>query len=423
MFLISSFAYTIIFERCPVLLSEVCETLKSEWIAHLDEINATDAIHLAKVEVNFIISEIRTLQKEISSNEKLKSLKYEAASDFVHWEATLMSFSKQLVSMDWLESPWQLTELYIYRRLIDILSQTKHFSTYDPFRTLKRNNLINNLPQIRSILEVLPESKDDIDESTLKSWFELSLWGNRCDLSHQREIEKISDIFEDLRKLRPNILINELDEVVDKLLVIKSSNQETIMIDIVLDNSGFELFADLCLLDVLTIFVPKQTTIRIHVKKYPWVVSDATKRDVIWTIDLLANDQQSNELKRKANQWHEYLQTGKWTICEHDFWTYYNSFCEMSLFANDLYQQLVKSALIIFKGDLNHLKLLSSLDWPHDTEFRIALRGFAPTFLVTLRVIKCDSITGLNYDTLAVELPKNWMIDANFALIQTAKPE
>jgi uncharacterized protein with ATP-grasp and redox domains len=52
-------------------------------------------------------------------------------------------------------------------------------------------------------------------------------------------------IFHDLDKLRPNILVDDLELAVTELIGKKKQ------VDIVLDNAGPELFTDLCLVDFL----------------------------------------------------------------------------------------------------------------------------------------------------------------------------
>lgn len=78
----------------------------------------------------------------------------------------------------------------------------------------------------------------------------ISLWGNKCDLSisagtsqsfHQDPLALI-DILKD------NLLIDDSMVVVDFLL---SKDTTNAVIDIVMDNTGFELFSDLCLADYL----------------------------------------------------------------------------------------------------------------------------------------------------------------------------
>ena len=82
------------------------------------------------------------------------------------------------------------------------------------------------------------------------------------------------------------------------------------IIDIVLDNSGYELFTDLCLAIFLT---EKKFTnrIRFYVKRYPWFVSDVTVNDFHWIVETMMKSENTNiqsfgqfcETCLKSNVW------------------------------------------------------------------------------------------------------------------------
>lgn len=90
------------------------------------------------------------------------------------------------------------------------------------------------------------------------------------------------------------------------------SKNTTGIVDIVLDNAGYELFTDLS----FAAFITSQkftTKIRFYVKRYPWYVSDVTVNDFHWTIETMKNS--SNEiLKSLGEMCHVYLTRGVWTI-------------------------------------------------------------------------------------------------------------
>ena len=81
------------------------------------------------------------------------------------------------------------------------------------------------------------------------------------------------------------------------------------------------------------------------------------------------------------------LEVGSWRIRRDPFWTYPHDFSEMAAAAPELYEELSSSALLIFKGDLNYRKLVGDLEWPVQTSFSRALRGFRPAPLVALRTL------------------------------------
>ena len=419
-----SFAYPTITERAPVILTKALDTLHREWRDYLSEstIKLTDdQVKEAENEVKASIGQMSEMKYQMQTNKQLDDLKCSSAPDFDHWQSTIKSFVINGNYPTWFGAPWLLVECYMYRRIADILMQTKYFKTYDPFRSQKRQTLIDNLPQIRLISKLLMKQAESQIDDELKSWFELSLWGNRCDLSLKPDAQQFDNVFEDLQKLRQKILVNELDLVLKQVKSIRANSSDTATIDFVIDNAGFEFFTDLCLMDVLTRLLPN-VQIRIHVKSYPWFVSDVTKPDLNWILDTLADDNESSELAKVAKRWQSNIDCHKWTICESYFWTYYNPFCEMSKMSTELYQQLTKSSLIVFKGDLNYRKLLGDLMWPHTVPFETALRGFMPAFLVALRTNKADLIAGFDDENSGIDLPKDWMVSGDFAIIQTAKP-
>lgn len=102
------------------------------------------------------------------------------------------------------------------------------------------------------------------------------------------------------------------------------------------------------------------------------------------------------------------------------FYVYFMCVFRMKEVNPTLYNELSKSSLIIFKGDLNYRKLLGDFNWKYAENFQTCLRGFEPTNLVTLRTVKGDLICGLK-EGIAEELTlknSDWMFTGEFAVIQ-----
>lgn len=121
--------------------------------------------------------------------------------------------------------------------------------------------------------------------------------------------------------------------------------------DIVLDNAGYELFTDLCLADyMLSKHFCKFN--RIYVKTIPWFISDVMTHDFHWLLDQLEQieDEYLNILSRR---WKAYVQEGKWTIVESDFWTLPFDFTYMANVDPNLYKQLAETKVVFFKGKLD----------------------------------------------------------------------
>ncbi|KAF5300223.1 hypothetical protein FQA39_LY19149 [Lamprigera yunnana] len=119
-----------------------------------------------------------------------------------------------------------------------------------------------------------------------------------------------------LSQLQPNIVSDHSEEVWLAASDLESSSQ---IIDIVLDNSGYELFTDLCLADFLIANKMAQK-IRIYVKTIPWFVSDVTTPDFDWTLKELNKSKDAN-LKLLAARWYKYVACGAWDIIENEFFT------------------------------------------------------------------------------------------------------
>lgn len=192
-------------------------------------------------------------------------------------------------------------------------------------------------------------------------------------------------------------------------------------VDIVLDNAGFELVSDLCLAEFLTAS-NLASEIHFHAKAFPWFVSDVTQSDLDYT---LQHFMKSNSLAMSTfvNQWKNRLDSGIWTFEVHDFWTTPFRYCDMKLYCPDIYSELEKSSLVIFKGDLNYRKLVGDRSWSATTPFETSLQGFCPAPLCTLRTLKADLVTGLA-EGKAESVQKqdeNWMINGNWAVIEFCK--
>jgi len=189
-------------------------------------------------------------------------------------------------------------------------------------------------------------------------------------------------------------------------------------VDIVLDNAGFELFADLCLAEFL-IASGTAARVRFYGKQIPWFVSDVTASDWLWSLEQLAMSP-SAALSQLGQRWQQYLSDGVWQFSTHLFWTLPHDFTSMKSAAQDLYDDLSAADLVIFKGDLNYRKLVGDLAWPPTTPFTVALHGFSPTSLCCLRTLKCDLALGLAEGQAESTQAQDadWMLTGSYAVIQ-----
>jgi hypothetical protein len=229
-----------------------------------------------------------------------------------------------------------------------------------------------------------PEQIEQAERILFSEMCEICLWGNATDLSLLTSLT-----YEDIQKLQgsqarkaaeKNILVNDLDAAFDVLQKTRKEKKTgERRVDIVLDNSGFELFVDLILAGYL-LSAGLATTVVLHPKLIPWFVSDVTPPDFRDLIMALADpqcfytapdesgrehsplsDKELSEVKFLFEQWSQFHAEGKLVIRPHAFWTSPGSYWRMPNMAKDLFEDLQESELVLFKGDLNYRKLASDV--------------------------------------------------------------
>lgn len=249
-----------------------------------------------------------------------------------------------------------------------------------------------------------------------------ALWGNRNDLSVSAgDAEaKYSQVLEDMHSLQSNILVNETDKAWEYLQsrLSKSSDGELDDLSIIMDNSGLELVADLCLA-VFCLAHRFFSRVIFYVKKMPWFVSDVTINDFHLTLQRMEQDGPS-ELQHLAKQCLDHLSSGEFKVVEESYWTCPLPYHVMAEEDPALFKKLSSSQLLIFKGDLNYRKLGADLSWPTTTDFRSFLQGFQPAPLMAVRTVKAEIVCALppgKAEELNV-LDKNWMAHGDYGLVQ-----
>jgi hypothetical protein len=217
------------------------------------------------------------------------------------------------------------------------------------------------------------------------------LWGNATDLSllinmTEEDIRSLQSTGgEHLAATEKNILGNHLERIWKLVSTMKNGR-----IDFVLDNAGFELYCDCvygtCLnssveeterSDLQTFILSPSadwliqsgiaSEIRFHGKRFAWFVSDVTRKDWNWLLNSMVygslfpsgTDDQVASVKQMGLRWKNYEKQGQWIYEQHPFWCTGYTFWSINTEAPDLFLHLSDSDLVIFKGDLNHRKLVS----------------------------------------------------------------
>ncbi|XP_014486883.1 PREDICTED: protein-glutamate O-methyltransferase-like isoform X2 [Dinoponera quadriceps] len=329
----------------------------------------------------------------------------------------------------WFNTIWLYCECYMYRVLAQEISLTVKLSRYDPFEDEKQANFIQSIGSISALGSYVrhilctcwPENDLQTEKEEFRKLLNVSLWGNRCDLSLSAgsDASQSGDPLEVLESLKENILSNDWEQVWN---ILRDKNEaECVTIDIVLDNAGYELFTDLCLAAFLIV---KNLTIKVrfYVKKYPWYVSDATLHDFYWILEQMDYLDTYPDLQLLSKMFFNFLDNEFWSLEEEPYWTSPYDFTKMKEKDVKLYEKLSTAKLVIFKGDLNYRKLLGDVNYEHITTFTNALGDFCPTNIVSLRTVKSDICVGLKpgLSELLSETDENWMITGKYGLIQTS---
>jgi hypothetical protein len=242
-----------------------------------------------------------------------------------------------------------------------------------------------------------------------------ALWANRADLSMWSIItgeDEQSCRVDDHHQGR--ILVNDAHVLAERIAGLQAGR-----IDLIVDNAGFELVCDLCLVDFL-LASRAADTIYLHLKAHPIFVSDAMHKDVHHTIAALAACA-TPEVRNLPERLQNYLASGRLRLREDLFWTAPLTFWEMP---PRLRLELARSSLVLVKGDANYRRLLGDRQWPFTTPFQQIVSYF-PAPLLALRTLKAELAAGLDpaQVTAVSSADPQWLIAGRWGVIQFADPQ
>lgn len=312
----------------------------------------------------------------------------------------------------WRDVPWFFAEYYFYRRILEAVGYWDH--AVDPYADQKQLGLEQALPGLRREMEALDEAyaSGTSTQSLLFDALGQSLWGNRVDLSlWPAEQGGSADSTSDTSRL----LIDDRAEAVWTL----HERLPPPSVDIVLDNVGSELLADLVVTDLL-LRSDLASLVRLHAKTYPIFVSDATESDVADSIDGLAGDEHPH-LRSVGERLRAEIRSGRLIISAHPYWVSPLGWRDRPA---DLDLELSEAGLIIVKGDANYRRLLDDRHWDFTTAFATAVES-TPAPLLSLRAIKSEIAVGLDGDAIktAAAADAEWLQNGQWAIASFAGPE
>ncbi|MBP5974454.1 protein-glutamate O-methyltransferase family protein [Brasilonema sp. CT11] len=358
-----------------------------------------------------INASLEKLASELPSG-YLPTLVDDTGSDFADWCKYLESYKEQR----WIDIPWFFTETYFYRYLLQITNYFRAGESQgvDPFELQKRQGLETSLDSIVALCTQVngwlnvSEQENQSRQTALITLLYFSLWGNRVDLSLWSAFESDRSRF-DIQNQQSHILVDDALKVTELLV-----NSNSGRVDFVVDNAGFELVCDLCLVDYL-LGSGVASLVRLHLKPHPTFVSDAMIKDVHQTTEFLLASS-NPEVTSFAQRLQEYIASERLVLCDDYFWTSPLAFWEIP---ESLKNDLSHSNLIVIKGDANYRRLLGDRDWDLTTNISDIV-CYLPVPMVVLRTLKSEVAAGIKPEVLE-EVEKSdsaWLTNGQWGVVQ-----
>ncbi|PMB38612.1 hypothetical protein CEN40_25330 [Fischerella thermalis CCMEE 5205] len=336
----------------------------------------------------------------------------DAGVDVGDWKKYLEPYKEQR----WIDIPWFFAETYFYRLILNITNyfQFGEWQGVDPFHLQKSQGLKTSLDAINTlcyqVTQWLQESEKSgkTNQGVLTTLLYFALWGNRVDLSLWSAFESDRSNF-DIENQKAHILVDDAGLVTE--LLVTSACQR---VDFVVDNAGFELICDLCLVDFL-LGSGVIDQIKLHLKPHPTFVSDAMIKDVYDTVEFLAasNHQQVTNVAQRLQA---YIASGKLILGDDYFWTSPLAFWEIP---ESLKQELATADLLIVKGDANYRRLLGDRHWDFTTNIADIV-CYLPVPIVALRTLKSEVAAGLQPEVIekVSKSDSDWLTNGQWGVVQ-----
>ncbi|WP_073951380.1 damage-control phosphatase ARMT1 family protein [Streptomyces kebangsaanensis] len=326
------------------------------------------------------------------------------AHDRDRWQAWGLG---QYAGRSWFDVPWLWSESYFYRRLLEAVGYFAPgpWQGVDPFRPFKLAEL--DSPETDEELAALDALESEPPPRRAAALLHGSLWGNRADLGFRLSAAGAQAA----RATQPAPgLVADDSETLWSLL--SPSRAGTLCL--VADNAGRELVPDLLLVAHLLAHGSAERAV-LHVKPYPYYVSDATTADVVDAVRRLAAA--PGAAAGYGRRLWSALTDGRLTVRAHPFSCSPLPYAAMP---GDLREEFGAATLTVFKGDLNYRRLVGDHLWPPTTPFADVTDHF-PGPVAALRTLKSDVITGLDASTeAALDATEggHWRVGGVHALIQ-----
>ena len=300
----------------------------------------------------------------------------------------------------WLGTEWIFSEALAYRLLV---AAARFWSTgRDPFLPFKEEEWTS-----AAMWEAL-EAALDVEggrEERLAARLAMALWGNRIDLSIKQAAAQ------GVRAHADHLLADDLPQAVEHLAGHAPGDVHVIM-----DNAGTEQALDYALVDLL-FEAGFAETVTLHVKLSPVLVSDATVPDVHRLLDLM--QERGGAPAGLAERLRARIDDGRLRVVPDFFWS---TAGRLWALPPRLRTALADVRLVLLKGDFNYRRATNDAIWPPDVTLAQAVGAF-PAPLLALRTLKCDTLVGVDRETverLDATAKADWRTSGTYGVAQFA---
>lgn len=209
-------------------------------------------------------------------------------------------------------------ECYLHRKLYSFAENSIFLKSYDFFAKIKEHTLIDSMDDILALTKHTRRSDNSVE--VFGELLKINMWSNSNDVSSNPEEAKQLNfkVLQDVSATDEYIIVNHAEDIWNCLDNNKPKKLK--QVDVILDNTGYELFSDFVLAEYL-IEKSLASKVRFHVKAHPWFVTDVTERDFRWTLQYLSQhaDYMISLMGKKFLQ---FLEEGKFELAPvSHFWT------------------------------------------------------------------------------------------------------
>lgn len=368
---LDSFAYFTIKERFPKIYNDYCSGNFDDFIEHTTVEDALKNIFKQNEcsDLSFIQGKETKTLKEFFESEPF-------------FESEVLFYHVLLAQKEYFKNK---------NNFFAIKKDTDYANEHDSYRKELENlfNQGNYYQNIKDQREKFLSKQEDF-----RAILNYSLTANTGDLS-QLEINRPDSV---------RILHDDTDKCFNFIISKKHKR-----FDIICDNSGAELFSDIYLA-VFMIVHDYVNKVVLHVKSYPYFVSDATIDDFGRLVNILTKNKSNSQLL-------ELLSKKKIEVKTHKFWTEAKYFDELP---KNLGINKNTTDLLIVKGDLNYRRLVGDKNWKSTDSFekRCLIKDIP---VIAPRVLKSDVLVGVEpiFVSMAKAQDKKYKTDGKWGVIQT----